>query len=172
MSFVPEIWACKRGWASTSEPLSCGARGRPARSAWRYRPCTRSWRHRPDCFARAPALAAHGIMEDCKLLCSSASWCEAATNREHRFPLPNLGRIRVDVRRDLVGTRCSASVLGLSSRTRGSASLPFDFFTAPGLRGDRSRNCGAATLVAIIFDPPAFQSAPVACPVRRARVPR
>jgi hypothetical protein len=81
-------------------------------------------------------------------------------------------RIRVDVRRDLVGTRCSASVLGLSSRTRGSASLPFDFFTAPGLRGDRSRNCGTATLVATISDPPAFQSAPAACPVRRARVPR
>jgi len=31
----------------------------------------------------------------------------------------------------LVGTRCSASVLGLSSGTRRSASLPLKFFTAP-----------------------------------------
>ncbi len=33
---------------------------------------------------------------------------------------------------DPVGTRCSASVLGLPSRTRSSASLPFNFFTASG----------------------------------------
>ena len=31
-----------------------------------------------------------------------------------------------------VGTRCSASVLGLPSRTRSSASLPLSFLTAAG----------------------------------------
>src|SRR5688572_12304819 len=35
-------------------------------------------------------------------------------------------------KRDSVGTRCSASVLGLSSRTRSSASLPLNFSTASG----------------------------------------
>ena len=39
-------------------------------------------------------------------------------------------------RPDPVGTRCSASLLGLASRTRSSASLPLNFFTASGVRGE------------------------------------
>ena len=37
---------------------------------------------------------------------------------------------------DPAGTRRSASVLGLSSRTRSSASLPLNSFTAPGDRSE------------------------------------
>ena len=42
------------------------------------------------------------------------------------FPIPDCG---IPYENDLVGTRCSASGLGIRLRTRGSASLPLRLFT-------------------------------------------
>ena len=50
-------------------------------------------------------------------------------------PLPSAGsceRIPLGLELEWVGTRCSASVLGLPSRTRSSASLPANFSQLPG----------------------------------------
>src|SRR4026209_524384 len=64
-------------------------------------------------------------------------------------------------RRDPVGTRCSASVLGLLSRTRSSACLPSDFIIAP---GDSDFAETAQEMSHAACDPPRQPPRPAALP--------